>query len=103
MVNQPLSSLARLTLRQLRRVASDLGVALYSRKSKDELLDAISTQQEFSAGEKRIETAVSLAEMEAGFGDTPLPLPETRVVFLPRDPQWAYVFWEISADSRRFR
>ena len=101
MVNQPLSSLARLTLRQLRRVASDLGVALYSRKSKDELLDAISTQQEFSAGEKRIETAVSLAEMEAGFGDTPLPLPETRVVFLPRDPQWAYVFWEISADSRR--
>ncbi|MGB0278645.1 MAG: Rho termination factor N-terminal domain-containing protein, partial [Prochlorococcaceae cyanobacterium] len=90
-MNQSLSSLARLTLRQLRRVASDLGVALYSRKSKDELLDAISTKQEFSAGEKRIETAISLAEMEAGFGNTPLPLPETRVVFLPRDPQWAYV------------
>ena len=100
-MNQSLSSLARLTLRQLRRVASDLGVALYSRKSKDELLDAISTKQEFSAGEKRIETAISLAEMEAGFGNTPLPLPETRVVFLPRDPQWAYVFWEIAADSRR--
>jgi hypothetical protein len=76
-------------------------VALYSRKSKDELLDAISTKQEFTAGEKRIETAISLAEMEAGFGNTPLPLPETRVVFLPRDPQWAYVFWEIAADSRR--
>ncbi len=100
-MNQSLSSLARLTLRQLRRVASDLGVALYSRKSKDELLDAISTKQEFSAGEKRVETALSLAEMESGFGNTPLPLPETRVVFLPRDPQWAYVFWEIAADSRR--
>ena len=100
-MNQSLSSLARLTLRQLRRVASDLGVALYSRKSKDELLDAISHQQEFSAGEKRVETAINLAEIESNLGEAPLPLPETRVVFLPRDPQWAYVFWEISADSRR--
>lgn len=100
-MKQSLSSLARLTLRQLRRVASDLGVALYSRKSKDELLDAISTQQELSVGDKRIETAISLAELETNLGEAPLPLPETRVVFLPRDPQWAYVFWEISAESRR--
>ncbi|RPF77920.1 MAG: DUF4912 domain-containing protein [Synechococcus sp. TMED155] len=100
-MNQSLSSLARLTLRQLRRVASDLGVVLYSRKSKDELLDAISTQQEFTASDKRVETAINLAEMETNLGEAPLPLPETRVVFLPRDPQWAYVFWEISADSRR--
>ena len=100
-MNQSLSSLARLTLRQLRRVASDLGVVLYSRKSKDELLDAISHQQEFTAGEKRVETAINLAEIESNLGEAPLPLPETRVVFLPRDPQWAYVFWEISADSRR--
>merc|ERR1712097_112018 len=26
---------------------------------------------------------------------------ETRVVFLPRDPQWAYVFWEISDNDRQ--
>merc|ERR1711939_139697 len=78
-----------------------LGVALYSRKSKDELLDAISHQQEFSAGEKRVETAINLAEIESNLGEAPLPLPETRVVFLPRDPQWAYVFWEMGADSRR--
>ena len=100
-MKQSLSSLARLTLRQLRRVASDLGVALYSRKSKDELLDAINSQQELSVGDKRIETAISLAELETNLGEAPLPLPETRVVFLPRDPQWAYVFWEISAESRR--
>ena len=100
-MKQSLSSLARLTLRQLRRVASDLGVALYSRKSKDELLDAINTQQELSVGDKRIETAISLAELETNLGEAPLPLPETRVVFLPRDPQWAYVFWEISPESRR--
>ena len=100
MVNQTLSSLARLTLRQLRRVASDLGVGLYSRKSKEELLDAISKQQEFTTGHSRLETAISLAEMESKLGDAPLPLPETRVVFLPRDPQWAYVFWEISSESK---
>jgi hypothetical protein len=30
----------------------------------------------------------------------PRPAAETRVVFLPRDPQWAYVFWDISEDDR---
>ncbi|MBJ7364844.1 MAG: Rho termination factor N-terminal domain-containing protein, partial [Synechococcus sp. SupBloom_Metag_053] len=64
MANQTFSSLARLTLRQLRKVASDLGVGLYSRKSKEELLDSISQQQEFSTGRTRLETAISLAEME---------------------------------------
>jgi len=98
--NQTFSSLARLTLRQLRRVAGDLGVGLYSRKTKEELLDAISQQQEFSTGRTRLETAISLAEMETSFGETPLPLAETRVVFLPRDPQWAYVFWDISGETR---
>ena len=38
--------------------------------------------------------------METSLGDVPLPLAETRVVFLPSDPQCAYVFWEISSDSR---
>lgn len=100
MGNQTFLSLARLTLRQLRRVAGDLGVGLYSRKTKEELLDAISQQQEFSTGRTRLETAISLAEMETSFGETPLPLAETRVVFLPRDPQWAYVFWDISGETR---
>ena len=40
-VTQALSSLARLTLRQLRQMASDLGVTLYSRKSKEALVSAI--------------------------------------------------------------
>ena len=100
MVSKSLSSLARLTLRQLRRVASDLGVALYSRKSKEELLDAISHRQEFAAP-GAVEAAITLAELEESLDDAPLPLADTRVVFLPRDPQWAYVFWEISAASRQ--
>ena len=40
-MSQSLSSLARMTLRQLRQVASELGVTLYSRKTKEELVSAI--------------------------------------------------------------
>ena len=44
-MSQTLSSLARMTLRQLRQVASELGVTLYSRKTKDELVSAIGERQ----------------------------------------------------------
>jgi len=88
-VSQSFSSLARLTLRQLRQVASELGVTLYSRKTKDELVSAIGRRQ----------GGVAIAEPELA---TELPpLADTRVVFLPRDPQWAYVFWEISEADRQ--
>ena len=52
------------------------------------------------------------AAMDAPDGDSPFAAvaPDTaavyaasvrtQVVFLPRDPQWAYVFWEISADDQ---
>ena len=39
-MSQSLSSLALMTLRQLRQVASELGVTLYSRKTKEELVSA---------------------------------------------------------------
>lgn len=83
-----------MTLRQLRQVASDLGVSLYSRKSKDELLAAINDRQDE-------DTPLSLKAIEAEL--TPAPRPSTAntsVVFLPRDPQWAYVFWDISESDR---
>ena len=43
---------------------------------------------------------VPLNAMEAHLEPAPRPEPETRIVFLPRDPQWAYVCWVI-ADSDR--
>jgi uncharacterized protein len=90
-VTQTLSALAQMTLRQLRQVASDLGVSLYSRKSKDELLEAISDKQT---------SPLNLRAIEAELEPAPRPTAETHVVFLPRDPQWAYVFWEISDSDR---
>ncbi|MFZ9752230.1 MAG: DUF4912 domain-containing protein [Cyanobium sp.] len=80
-----------LTLRQLRQVASDLGVSLYSRKSKEELVEAISSRQ----GDQ----GINLAALEAEMVPASRPSAQTRVVFLPRDPQWAYVFWEIGEDD----
>ena len=92
-VTQALSSLARLTLRQLRQMASDLGVTLYSRKSKEDLVSAIAERQDRRDGD--------LKAVEAELHAPSMPEASTRVVFLPRDPQWAYVFWEISDSDRR--
>ncbi|MBC8169761.1 MAG: DUF4912 domain-containing protein [Synechococcus sp.] len=92
-MTQALSSLARLTLRQLRQMASDLGVTLYSRKSKEALVSAIAERQDRRDGD--------LKAMEAELHAPSMGEASTRVVFLPRDPQWAYVFWEISDSDRR--
>ena len=93
-MTQAITSLARMTLRQLRQMASDLGVTLYSRKSKEDLVSAIAKKQERRGGD--------LKAIEAELNPPSRPQSTTRVVFLPRDPQWAYVFWEISdADRRR--
>ena len=61
-----LTSLAMMTLRQLRQIASDLGVSLYSRKSKEELVEEISTRQ--------VETGLSLEAIEAGMAPAPRSL-----------------------------
>ena len=92
MTQSPLSSLATQTLRQLRQIASELGISLYSRKTKDELLEAISSRKPHGGA------SVTLLETE--MPPVQRPDTDTRVVFLPRDPQWAYCFWDI-ADADR--
>jgi len=92
-----LSSLAMLTLHQLRQIAKEVGVTLHSHKSKQELLESIASTPDLPDLGPIITAALAL---EAQLEDPSRPEPETRVVFLPRDPQWAYVFWEI-ADSDR--
>ena len=60
-MTQSLSSLARLTLRQLRQIASDLGVPLYSRKSKEALVGEVAERQEKRNGDlKAIESELCL-------------------------------------------
>ena len=90
-----------LTLRQLRQEASKLSVPLYSRKTKAVLVDLIVKYQ------KNISDISFKAESKKISKNIPDPLVKsskeeviTKVVFLPRDPEWAYVFWQISEIDR---
>ncbi|MCP9914699.1 DUF4912 domain-containing protein, partial [Cyanobium sp. BA20m-14] len=91
--------IGQLSLRQLRQMASDLGIGRYSRMLKDQLLSAI--QRRSDAGADSQDQPEQLRSIEAEMVPAPRPELQTTVVFLPRDPQWAYVFWELSDVDRR--
>ncbi len=93
--------LLSLTLRQLRQEASKLSVPLYSRKTKAVLIDLIIKYQKNST-DKYTKTLVYKSPEKIS---DPITQPSkevinTKVVFLPRDPEWAYVFWQISESDR---
>ena len=93
--------LLSLTLRQLRQEASKLSVPLYSRKTKAVLVDLIIKYQVKSAN--KTYTISSDPKSEETFESNTSKISEevkTNVVFLPRDPDWAYVFWQISDADR---
>ena len=105
----PQIPLEEMTLRQLRRVASFVGVSRYSRMRKDQLLSAILQKQgpeeamiEASKyGMQAVSTVdLSLADVDHGLMDLPNGYGESRIVMLPRDPQWAYAYWDISNDRK---
>ena len=93
--------LLSLTLRQLRQEASKLSVPLYSRKTKAVLVDLILKYKEKST--KKTNITKPQSNPENTFNSNTLNSSEevkTNVVFLPRDPDWAYVFWQISDSDR---
>ncbi|MEB3321369.1 MAG: DUF4912 domain-containing protein [Synechococcaceae cyanobacterium] len=106
--NNPVANLASLSMRQLRELARTLGILRYSAKDREGLAEAIVQKSpalrssvgasEQSGGSE--EQTADLRAIEAEMAPAPRPPAETRVVFLPRDPQWAYVFWEISDADR---
>jgi len=107
-----------MTLRQLRKVAAELEIFRYSRMRKSQLLEAIQTAQtestgsvnrlnrnldknmtdakeiveatKFDLGEEEVPHTIAIAER-----DIPEGYGESRIVLLPRDPLWAYVYWDI--------
>ena len=152
--------LEEMTLRQLRRVASEYEVSRYSRMRKVELVAAI-MQKQIAAGVRtapaepaaslngqvQVEaakyanpaqeyaspvsevgnhasstaTAVAtppqntpesmapsskpsmeiLATVDDGLGELPDGYGESRIVLLPRDPQWAYTYWDIPNEHKQ--
>ena len=93
--------LLSLTLRQLRQEASKLSVPLYSRKTKAVLVDLIlKYQKKGSVVKQKVvskSTSLSSSESKSSYSTEEVL---TKVVFLPRDPDWAYVFWQISEIDR---
>ena len=104
--------LEEMTLRQLRLVASEYEVSRYSRMRKVALVAAIRSAQaargEVTAAEPVAAVATAepstadtsltmeeLATVDDGFGDLPGGYGESRIVLMPRDPQWAYAYWDI--------
>ena len=99
--NMNKDQLLSLTLRQLRQEASKLSVPLYSRKTKAVLVDLILKYQEKFT--KKTSTTPPKPKSEDSFESNVFKSSEevkTNVVFLPRDPDWAYVFWQISDADR---
>lgn len=112
--------LEEMTLRQLRRVASEFGISRYSRMRKDQLLSAIQEIQRtrFALGSARplesqaeVEAAkfdlgqparsgVALAAIDEGLADLSSGYGESCIVLMPRDPQWAYAYWDIPNESK---
>ena len=97
-----LANLGSWTVLQLRDLAKRLGLGGYSRMDKTVLLDAVSQAlpeaNAFVAAELRSTPQGSSAADETGTAGSELA---SHVTFLPRDPQWAYVFWEISASDQQ--
>ncbi len=105
--------LGEMTLRQLRRVASVLGVSRYSRMRKDQLLSSIVDKQgdvdhqtlnqtlmEAVIAEPGPDVDNSLADVDAALPDLPSGYGESRIFLMPRDSQWAYAYWDIPNEHR---
>ena len=112
--------LEEMTLRQLRKVASEYGISRYSRMRKSQLLAEIQKIQrtKISIGPSRTveaqpeveaakfelgqedRTGGTLASVDEGLDDLPAGYGESRIVLMPRDPQWAYTYWDIPNDHK---
>jgi len=112
--------LDEMTLRQLRKVAAELEISRYSRMRKSQLLADIQTilmakgsassqiessnsetqeiveASKFDLGSEETEENLEpLAAIDKSIGELPSGYGESRIVLLPRDPQWAYVYWDV--------
>jgi hypothetical protein len=114
--------LEEMTLRQLRRVASEYSVSRYSRMRKEQLIAAIKKAQgvqyissppAFTSGAQEEVGAAkfdvgqmdrssgTLAEVDEGLAELPAGYGESRIVLMPRDPQWAYAYWDVSNEHKQ--
>ncbi|MGK7940068.1 MAG: DUF4912 domain-containing protein [Crocosphaera sp.] len=129
MAHQSHPPLEEMTLRQLRKVASEYNISRYSRMRKAQLLVAIRQAMQIQSpqiveetepiakGEPIIQEAqkIEASKFEVGQEDkinsdlnktkNQIQAPvgsqqQSRIVLLPRDPQWAYAYWSVSPEAK---
>jgi uncharacterized protein len=117
--------LEEMTLRQLRKVAQEYEISRYSRMRKSQLLEAILAAKaqrnelhipeqsshhnmdmqeiieakKFDLGSEE-PVSILLTQVDEALGDLPAGYGESRIVLMPRDPQWAYAYWDISNSEK---
>jgi uncharacterized protein len=112
--------LEEMTLRQLRKVASEYSISRYSRMRKSQLLAEIQkiqrttitispsrtveAQPEVEAAKFELgqddRTGGTLASVDEELAELPAGYGDSRIVLMPRDPQWAYTYWDISNEHK---
>ena len=97
-----LANLGSWTIAQLRDLAQRIGLGGYSRMDKNGLLDAVAQAlpRAQSSGVLTAEHTPDVNSAASVLTPIATELP-SHITFLPRDPQWAYVFWEISAGDQQ--
>jgi uncharacterized protein len=122
-MSQERPPLEEMTLRQLRRVASTYGVSRYSRMRKSQLLAAIleverskfslnsPNQSHLLEAQEVVEAAKfelgqvdrnggNLSDVDEFLADLPGGYGDSRIVLMPRDPQWAYTYWDVPVEHK---
>jgi len=111
--------LEEMTLRQLRKVASEYNISRYSRMRKAQLLAEIqkvekekinrtpsSIQEEQQVEASKFELGQEdkiggpLSSVDENMGELPGGYGESRIVLMPRDPQWSYAYWDIPNEHK---
>ncbi|MBW0182080.1 MAG: DUF4912 domain-containing protein [Vulcanococcus sp.] len=97
-----LVNLGSWTIAQLRDLAQRIGLGGYSRMDKKGLLDAVNQALPKAESSAVLTPEHTPEESSAAALHAPIaPELTSHVTFLPRDPQWAYVFWEIRAGDQQ--
>lgn len=113
--------LEEMTLRQLRRVASEYQISRYSRLRKAQLLAAIQRVErdgtrrrlslpqdasqaameasKYELGSRELATATALGSVDAGLPDLPATYDDSRIVLMPRDPSLCFAYWDVPAEA----
>jgi len=116
--------LEEMSLRQLRQLASGYNIYRYSRMRKEQLIEAILNiekpnqssparapvsdhQQATEAMKFQVGTnhntpidEQDLASVDEGLPDLPGGYGKSKIVMMPRDPQWSYIYWDVPHEDK---